>query len=162
MVAGGTVPARRGGNFAELSKRTAIPLATGELESTRWPFRQFLDERSVHIIQADATVCGGVTEWRRIAQMAAGFDVPVAPHWAPDIHAHLIAASPNGLALEYFTPDRDIVNFDRLVANPLAPSRGTLRLSEKPGHGLALDLEAVNRHLRHDSHPGNPLPGSGR
>ena len=46
--------------FAELAKRTAIPLATGELESTRWPFRQFLDERSVHIIQPDATVCGGV------------------------------------------------------------------------------------------------------
>ena len=111
-------------NFAELAKRTSIPLATGELESTRWPFRQFLDERSVHILQPDATVCGGVTEWRRIAQMAAGFDVPVAPHWAPEIHSHLVAASPNGLALEYFTPDRDIVNFDRLVANPLAPARG--------------------------------------
>jgi len=146
-------------NFAELAKRTPIPLATGELESTRWPFRQFLDERSVQIIQADATVCGGVTEWRRIAQMAAGFDVPVAPHWAPDIHAHLLAASPNGLALEYFTPDRDIVNFDRLVATPIAPVRGWLSLSDRPGHGLELDAEAVERYLRHDSRPGEPLPG---
>ncbi len=146
-------------NFAELAKRTPIPLATGELESTRWPFRQFLDERSVHIIQADATVCGGVTEWRRIAQMAAGFDVPVAPHWAPEIHSHLVAASPNGLAIEYFTPDRDIVNFDRLLANPLNPVGGSLRLSEQPGHGLTLDGEAVSRHIRHDSHPGKVLPG---
>ena len=147
-------------NFAELAKRTPIPLATGELESTRWPFRQFLDERSVHILQPDATVCGGVTEWRRIAQMAAGFDVPVAPHWAPEIHSHLVAASPNGLALEYFTPDRDIVNFDRLVANPIAPIKGSLRLSEEPGHGLRLDTGAVARHLRHDSHRDNPLPGA--
>jgi L-alanine-DL-glutamate epimerase-like enolase superfamily enzyme len=145
-------------NFAELAKRTSIPLATGELESTRWPFRQFLDERSVHILQPDATVCGGVTEWRRIAQMAAGFDVPVAPHWAPDIHAHLVAASPNGLVVEYFTPDRDIVNFDRLVASPLAPTGRSLRLSETPGHGLALDTNAVARHIRWDSHQGRPLP----
>lgn len=148
-------------NFVELAKRTSIPLATGELESTRWPFRQFLDERSVQVIQADATVCGGVTEWRRIAQMAAGFDVPVAPHWAPDIHAHLVAASPNGLTVEYFTPDRDIVNFDRLVAKPLTPVGGSLRLSEEPGHGLVLDADAVKRHLRHDSHEGQPLPGTG-
>jgi D-arabinonate dehydratase len=147
-------------NFAELAKRTPIPLATGELESTRWPFRQFLDERSVHILQPDATVCGGVTEWRRIAQMAAGFDVPVAPHWAPEIHSHLVAASPNGLAVEYFTPDRDIVNFDRLVANPLALSGGMLRLSETGGHGLALDLDAVARHVRVDSHQGKSLPGA--
>jgi len=145
-------------SFAELAKRTSIPLATGELEATRWPFRQFLDERSVHIIQADATVCGGVTEWRRIAQMAAGFDVPMAPHWASEIHAHLVAASPNGLAIEYFTPDRDIVNFDRLVANPLRPVAGKLRLSEEPGYGLCLDNDAVKLHLRHDSHPVQPLP----
>lgn len=146
------------GNFAELAKRTSIPLATGELESTRWPFRQFLDERSVHVLQPDATVCGGVTEWRRIAQMAAGFDVPVAPHWAAEIHSHLVASSPNGLAVEYFTPDRDIVNFERLVANPLTPVGGSLRLSEVPGHGLMLDSDSVRRHLRKDSHPDNPLP----
>jgi L-alanine-DL-glutamate epimerase-like enolase superfamily enzyme len=145
-------------SFAELAKRTSLPLATGELEATRWPFRQFLDERSVHILQPDATVCGGVTEWRRIAQMCAGFDVPVAPHWAPEIHSHLVAASPNGLTVEYFTPDRDIVNFDRLLARPLAPEKGRIRLSEEPGYGLMLDNEVVARHLRHDSHAGRPLP----
>jgi D-arabinonate dehydratase len=147
-------------SFAELAKRTSLPLATGELEATRWPFRQFLDERSVHILQPDATVCGGVTEWRRIAQMCAGFDVPVAPHWAPEIHSHLVAASPNGLTVEYFTPDRDIVNFDRLLARPLAPEKGRIRLSEEPGYGLMLDNDAVTRHLRHDSHPGKPLPST--
>lgn len=147
-----------GASFAELAKRTPIPLATGELESTRWPFRQLLDERSVHIVQADATVCGGVTEWRRIAQMAAGWDVPVAPHWAPDVHSHLVAASPNGLAVEYFTPDRDIVNFDRLVAKPLNLRDGTLRLPSAAGHGLVLDAGVVRRYLRFDSGAGRPLP----
>lgn len=145
--------------FADLSKRVPVPLATGELEATRWPFRQFLDDRSVQVIQADATVCGGVTEWRRIAQMAAGFDVPVAPHWAPHIHAHLVAASPNGLTVEYFTPDLDIVNFDRLVIDPPDLRDGTYRLPDRPGHGLALDTQAVKRHLRIDSQEGAPLPG---
>jgi D-arabinonate dehydratase len=144
--------------FRDLSTRTAIPLATGELEATRWPFRQFLDERSVHILQPDATVCGGVTEWRRIAAMAAGFDVPVAPHWAPELHIHLVASTPNGLAVEYFTPDREIVNFDRLLANPLNLRDGYARIGEAHGHGVALDLDAVRRYLRHDSMPSAPLP----
>ena len=91
--------------------------------------------------------------------MAAGFDVPVAPHWAPQIHAHLVASVPNGLAIEYFTPDFDIVNFDRLVAEPLDFRDGTYRLPDAPGHGMALDLESVRRHLRIDSHDGTPLPG---
>ncbi len=145
--------------LAEFAQRTSIPVATGELEATRWPFRQFLEDRSVHIMQADATVCGGVTEWRRIQQMAAGFDVPVAPHWAPHIHAHLVAASPNGLSIEYFTPDRDIVNFDRLVTDPLDLRDGIYRLSDEPGYGLTLDPQSVRRHLRIDSHEGRSLPG---
>lgn len=147
-------------SFAELARRTPLPLATGELEATRWPFRQFLDERSVHILQPDATVCGGVTEWRRIAQMAAGFDVPVAPHWAAEIHSHLVASVPNGLTVEYFTPDRDIVNFDRLLARPLAPEKGRIKLTEEPGYGLVLENAVVARHLRHDSHAGQALPAA--
>jgi L-alanine-DL-glutamate epimerase-like enolase superfamily enzyme len=56
-------------------------------------------------------------------------------------------------------PDLDIVNFDRLVAEPLDLKDGTYRISSKPGHGLTLDAEAVRRHLRIDSHEGAPLPG---
>lgn len=145
--------------FADYSRRTSVAVATGELEATRWPFRQLLDDRSVQVIQADATVCGGVTEWRRIAQMAAGFDVAVAPHWAPHVHAHLVAASPNGLTIEYFTPDLDIVNFDRLVAEPLDLRDGTYRIPDQPGHGLTLNTKSVRRHLRIDSRKDTPLPG---
>jgi NAD(P)-dependent dehydrogenase (short-subunit alcohol dehydrogenase family) len=68
------------GAFAGLAARCAIPLATGELEATRWPFRELIERRGIHIVQADATVCGGVTEWLRIAHLAAGFDLPMAPH----------------------------------------------------------------------------------
>ncbi len=148
--------------FAEFSKRSSVPVATGELEATRWPFRQLLDDRSVQILQPDVTVCGGVTEWRRIAQMAAGFDIPVAPHWAPHVHAHLVAASPNGMTVEYFTPDRDIVNFDRLVVDPLDLRDGKYRLSDLPGHGLTLEPGAVRRYLRLDSHEGQSLPEEAR
>lgn len=147
-------------SFAELGRRTSIPIATGELESTRWPFRQFLEERSIQVVQADATVCGGVTEWRRIAQMAAGFDVPMAPHWAPDVHAHLVAASPNGLTIEYFTPDFEIVNFDRLLREPLTLKEGALQLTSQPGCSPRLDPDAVRKYLSVDSHPNMPFPGA--
>ena len=105
----------------------------------------------MHIVQADATVCGGVTEWLRIAQLAAGFDLPMAPHWAPDLHAHLVAAVENGLTVEYFTPDEDIVNFPTLLASHLDISDGLIHLSQAPGHGIDLDAAAVARYTVLDS-----------
>jgi len=139
------------GAFVDLAPRCAIPLATGELEATRWPFRDLIERRGVHIVQADATVCGGVTEWLRIAHLAAGFDLPMAPHWAPDLHAHLVAAVENGLTVEYFTPDEDIVNFPTLLASHLDISDGLIHLSQAPGHGIDLDAAAVARYTVLDS-----------
>jgi D-arabinonate dehydratase len=145
------------GALAELAGRTSIPLATGELEATRWPFRELIERHAVHVIQADATVCGGITEWMRIAALAAGFDLPVAPHWAPDIHAHLVAAVENGMAVEYFTPDEDIVNFEMLLARRLDVRGGVLALGNQPGHGVVLDPEAVKRFTVLDSSAA-PIP----
>jgi D-arabinonate dehydratase len=142
------------GAFADLAPRCAIPLATGELEATRWPFRDLIERRGVHIVQADATVCGGVTEWLRIAHLAAGFDLPMAPHWAPDVHAHLVAAVENGLTVEYFTPDEDIVNFPTLLASQLDIRDGMIRLADTPGHGIELDPASVARYTVLDSRAG--------
>jgi D-arabinonate dehydratase len=130
---------------ADVASATDIPVATGELESTRWGFRQLLDARAAAILQPDATVCGGVTEWMRIAHMAAGEDVPIAPHWMANVHVQLVAAVPNGLTVEYFVLDEDVLNFERIVSEPLVPRDGMIPVPQRPGHGIVLDEGAVAR-----------------
>jgi len=52
------------------------------------------------ILQTHAAVCGGVSEWRRIAAMVAGFGVTVCLHWFDDHLVHLVAATPSARLLE--------------------------------------------------------------
>jgi len=54
-------------------------IATGEHEYTRYGFRQLLEHRSAAIWQPDIHWCGDLTELRRIAALAAGYDIPVIP-----------------------------------------------------------------------------------
>ncbi|MEJ1976613.1 MAG: enolase C-terminal domain-like protein [Acetobacteraceae bacterium] len=58
-------------NHAELARRTPVMVATGEIEAGRWRFKELLEKQAASILQTDATVCGGITEWRRIAATAA-------------------------------------------------------------------------------------------
>jgi D-arabinonate dehydratase len=120
-----------------------VPVANGELEATRWGFRALLDAGAADIVQADASVAGGITEWMRIAHLAGALDVPVAPHWIPNIHVHLVAAVPNGLTVEYFHLSEDVLNFERLVAEPLQPAGGVIPVPPGPGLGIVYDRAAV-------------------
>ena len=70
-------------------------MATGEIEAGRWRFQELLEKRAALILQTDAAVCGGISEWRRIAAMAAGFGVTISPHWFHDLHVHLVACTAN-------------------------------------------------------------------
>ncbi len=66
-------------SHARLARATPIPIATGEVEAGRWRHKELLDKGGAAILQTDAVVCGGITEWRRIAAMAAGYGVPMYP-----------------------------------------------------------------------------------
>jgi L-alanine-DL-glutamate epimerase-like enolase superfamily enzyme len=120
-----------------------MPVATGELLAGRAGFAQLLRREAVDILQPDAGVMGGVTEWLRVAAAAATFDVEVAPHWHANLHAQLAAATPNCLTVEYFASDSHIYNFEELVANPLSIVEGRIALDDEAGIGVRLDMDAV-------------------
>jgi L-alanine-DL-glutamate epimerase-like enolase superfamily enzyme len=132
-------------SHALLAKRTPIPVATGEIEAGRWRFQELLEKRAAMILQTDAAVCGGISEWRRIAAMAAGFGVTVCPHWFHDLHVHLVAATPNARFVEYF-PDDQVLNFRRLVDTQLQFANGSLVVPTTPGLGFSFDEQAVERY----------------
>jgi L-alanine-DL-glutamate epimerase-like enolase superfamily enzyme len=131
---------------AELARKIDTPVATGEIHQTRWDFRGLLESRAAAILQPDAGVLGGVSEWMKVAHAAATFDIPVAPHWHADLHVHLAAAASNCLTVEYFRLEEDIYNFEALLSERLQPRDGSIALPQRPGLGLELDLEAIDRY----------------
>jgi L-alanine-DL-glutamate epimerase-like enolase superfamily enzyme len=132
-------------NHAQLARRTRVPVATGEIEAGRWRFQELLEKRAAMILQADACVCGGITEWRRIAAAAAGFGVAMAPHWFHDLHVHLVAATPNARWVELF-PDGKVLNFRELIDSQLEVRDGALLVPRGPGLGFRFAEGAVERY----------------
>jgi L-alanine-DL-glutamate epimerase-like enolase superfamily enzyme len=132
-------------NHAALARATPIPIATGEIEAGRWRFKELLEKRAAAILQTDATVCGGITEWRRITAMASCFGVATSPHAWHDVHVHLGASAPSVSYVE-FMPDDHVVNFRRLIDTQLVLEKGDLLLPKGPGLGFDFDPEAIARY----------------
>jgi L-alanine-DL-glutamate epimerase-like enolase superfamily enzyme len=132
-------------NHARLAKLTRVTVATGEIGTGRWHFKELLDKGGAQILQTDALVCGGISEWKKIAATAASYGVTVCPHWFHDLHAHLVAATVNARYVEYF-PDDQVLNFRRLIDTQLEAKNGDLVLPTGPGLGFRLDEAAVKRY----------------
>jgi L-alanine-DL-glutamate epimerase-like enolase superfamily enzyme len=130
-------------SHAALARATSIPVATGEIEAGRWRHKELLDKGAAALLQSDAAVCGGVTEWRRIAALATGYAIPMYPHWFHDLHAPLVAATPNARMVEYF-PDSQVLNFRKLLDRQLDFKDGRLFLHKGSGLGFAFDDAKVN------------------
>ena len=80
-------------------------IVTGEHEYTRYGFRKLLEHNCAAIWQPDVHWCGGLTELRRIAALAAAYDIPVIPHTGGTFDCiHFIMATPNAPWAELFMP----------------------------------------------------------
>lgn len=132
-------------SHARLAASTSIPVATGEIEAGRWRFRELLQARAAHVLQADALVCGGVTEWRRIAALAAAYGVPVCPHAWHDIHAQVSASVPNSPYVEYFV-DNGIINTQPLFDREIAVVNGEMILPTEPGLAFRFNTATLDRY----------------
>ncbi|KZM71552.1 mandelate racemase/muconate lactonizing enzyme family protein [Nocardia terpenica] len=133
---------------AELARRIRTPVATGEIHQTRWEFRELIESGAAAILQTDAGVCGGVTEWLRIAHTADSFGLQMAPHWHHNLHAHLCGAVSNTLVVEYFAREKGIYNFEQLLTPETRLSYGANRVAigDRPGLGIELDAEMVTKY----------------
>lgn len=132
-------------NHSKLASSTSISVATGEIEAGRWRFKEILEKRAAQILQPDAAVCGGISEWRRIAQTAASYGVTICPHWFHDLHVHLVASAPNARFVEFF-PDDQVLNFRKLINRQLEVQQGELLLPQTPGLGFEFDEKAISKY----------------
>jgi D-arabinonate dehydratase len=131
--------------LASVNEGLDYAVATGELEATRYGFRTLLRAGAASVLQPDATVVGGITEWLKVANAASTLDVPIAPHYNWNLHTTLLCAIDNPTWVEYFYRDQDVKVFDDVVADPIEPENGTMRPHDRPGHGVGLDRDALER-----------------
>lgn len=66
--------------LTDLSRRTSVPLSTGERLHSRHDFKSVLTNGAVSVTQPDVTHVGGITGLKKIASIAEAFDVSVIPH----------------------------------------------------------------------------------
>lgn len=132
-------------NHARLARSTRVPVATGEIEAGRWRFKELLEKEAAAILQTDAAVCGGISEFRRIAATAASFGATLCPHWFHDLHVHLVASTPSAEFVEFF-PDDQVLNFRRLIDMQLAVKDGRLVLPSGAGLGFGFDADTVEQY----------------
>lgn len=127
---------------AMVAAASSIPIATGENEYTRYGFRDLIEQKAVAILNADAQILGGVTEFMKVAALAQAYDLPVAPHGNQEVHVHLVSAIPNGLIVEYY---RDTTNhmWGRVFKEHLILKDGYLEPPERPGFGIELNEEEL-------------------
>ena len=135
--------------MAEVRASTSVPIAAGESEFNRFDYRDLAELRAVDIFQPDLAICGGITEAMRIAAIASSFNLRLAPHlWtgAPAFAAgmHVTAASPAGFILEYSTASNPLLH--ELVEEKFPVKDGMIEIPERPGLGITINPEFVERH----------------
>ena len=125
-----------------ISQATSIPIATGENEYTRYGFRDLIEKRCVAILQPDALILGGITEFMKVAALAQAHDLPLAPHGNQEVHVHLVSAIPNGLTVEYYRDSTDPM-WGRMFNETLMVEDGHVRPPDRPGIGIEPNEEAL-------------------
>jgi galactonate dehydratase len=143
------VPAEDVDAMADVRQSTSTPIATGENLYMRWGYRELLDKNAVDIIQPDLQKTGGLSEGRKIANLAQTHYVPVAPHCVVSpigmmSTAHVCASIPNFLVCEWHW-----INFHEFWKNWVREGeiiqKGYVTVTDKPGLGVEMNEDAARK-----------------
>ncbi len=150
------VPPEDLAGYREVKAALTVPIAGGEAEFTRWGFRQLITERCMDILQPDVCAAGGISECKKIADMANAFGMRVNPHvWGTGVglaaSLQLIATLPHnppGLV-----PLEPLLEFDRsehpirmaVLQSPIVQQDGWVDIPQAPGLGIEIDRAALDR-----------------
>jgi mandelate racemase len=125
---------------ARLAHELKTPIQIGENFSLPSAMATALEQAKPDYVMPDLERIGGVTGWRRAAQLAAAQSVKMSSHLFPEVSAHLLAATPTGHYLEY------VDWADVLLREPLKIVDGHAVIPDRPGNGMVWDESAVKRY----------------
>ena len=133
--------------MARVARAVNIPVATGERLTTKAEFAALLRAGAAEILQPALGRAGGLWEMKKVAAMAEGFNVQMAPHlyagpveWAANLH--FATSIPNLLIAETIeTPFHDA-----LIGGTIRVENGFVSLSDAPGLGIEVDEALARAH----------------
>lgn len=141
------------GSLRAVTECSSTPIGTGENWYLRDGFREAVETGAIDVALPDLQKCGGLREGQRIAELADLHGLLVAPHNISGpigtlASAHVAAAIPNFLAVEFHASD--VPFFDELLGEGFRPliREGHIDLSDAPGLGVDLDLDAARRYAK--------------
>ncbi len=143
------LPAEDFTGYKRLTESTSISIASGEEESGRLAFSRLIKESHIDIIQPDISRCGGLTEARKIATIAADHNVRLVPHAFKTgilvaASIHMIAAMPETPFLEFSVTESAIRK--ELLVKPFIQKDGFVDVPQLPGLGVELNPEVIRKY----------------
>ncbi len=136
-------------SMGEIARHIRIPIGGGERSHTLHEFRELLTKHAVRFVRPDVGLAGGLSQTRKIATIAEAFHAQVSAHnfFSPLLTAataHLYAAIPNAAPLEYLEWEEQEPRNQQLL-DPLKRNGGYLEIPEKPGLGVTLNEDMIER-----------------
>jgi len=136
----------------EVKRHSHTPICAGENIYLRFGFRELIEKQAVDIVMPDLPKCGGLSDGRKIANLAELYYIPFAPHNVSSpigtmASAHVCASVPNFLVLEWHWNERPYWTTIIKEKEDIIKG-GYIELSDRPGIGVELD-EAVARQYQY-------------
>jgi L-alanine-DL-glutamate epimerase-like enolase superfamily enzyme len=137
--------------YVKIASSSSIPIAAGENFYTRYEFKDLIARGAVDIVQPDPIWCGGLSEAKKISDVAGCWSIHSAPHAFSSAlglaaSLQLLMSIPNGLILE-FDGNPNIFR-EKLVTIPIdIDSDGDVRAPSEPGLGIAIDESIVKQYV---------------
>ncbi len=137
---------------ASVRDYTHTPIAAGESEFTRFDFKELIETGAADVLQPDAAIVGGITEGIKISALASTYQLELAPHcWGSAISfmagVHLAFASASAVLIEFSLGGNPLMY--ELCNEPPDVQDGTVRAPVRPGLGLTLNWDFVEKYAKH-------------
>jgi L-rhamnonate dehydratase len=143
------LPAEDFNGYRRLTESTVMRIATGEEESGRLAFARLINESGIDVVQPDISRCGGLTEAKKIAVMAADNNILLVPHAFKTgilvaASIQFITATPNVPFLEFSVTESAIRK--ELLLKPFVQKEGFIEVPTSPGLGIELNPEVIKKY----------------
>ena len=137
--------------LAAVRAASAVPIAAGESEFTRFDFAELIDHRAVDVLQPDLAITGGFSEGLKIAALCEAHRLELAPHcWGSAIsfRAGLTVALASSAGVYMEVPMGGDPLLREMASIDLELKDGMLSPPTGPGWGVEPDPDFVKHYTR--------------